>query len=269
MLRLLVLLLLLANLVYAAWSQAWWVPPAGWLPDLAPTREPERLARQIAPERVEVLRTTPAEPPPAPPVVEETATEAPSPTPDEPPSTDTPPSPSPAAAPEEAVATKAEAAKKAESTQCVQVFGMTDVQYSVLQTAVASALPNSGWVLKHSTQPARWLVYSGKLSSPDIMATKKAELRELKVEYREVTTPALQPGLAMGTYSSEERAQNALKNVTRAGVKGARVVQERPETPLTTMQWPKANEALKAQVQALVKRLGDEGLEGKQLQPCP
>jgi hypothetical protein len=273
MLRLLVLLLLLANLVYAAWRQAWWMPPPGWLPDLAPTREPERLAHQIAPERVKVLRTeTAAEPPPAPPTPPATAeapTEEPSPTADVATGTAPTPSTSPPAPAEEAPPAKAEAAKKAEPTQCLQIGGMNDKQYGVLQPALAAALPHSGWVLKNSTQPARWLVYSGKLSSPDIMATKKAELRELKVEFREVATPALQPGLAMGTYSSEERAQHALKDVTRAGVKGARVVQERPEAKLTTVQWPKANDGLKEQVQALIKRLGDEGLEGKQLQPCP
>jgi hypothetical protein len=266
MLRLLVLLLLLANLVYAAWRQAWWVPPPGWLPELAPTREPGRLARQVAPERVEVLRPEAAtEPPPAPPVMAEIPTEEP--TADVATGTDPTPSTSPPA--EEAPPAKVETTKKVDPTQCLQIGGMNDTQYGVLQPALASALPDSGWVLKHSTQPARWLVYSGKLSSPDIMATKKAELRELKVDFREVTTPALQPGLAMGTYSSEERAQHALKDVTRAGVKGARVVQERPEAKLTTVQWPKANEGLKAQVQALIKRLGNEGLEGKELQPCP
>ncbi|HEX5786501.1 MAG TPA: hypothetical protein VFY35_17385 [Burkholderiaceae bacterium] len=268
MLRRLVLVLLLANLAYAAWSQAWWTLPPGWLPDPTPTREPERLAQQIAPERVQVLHTASAEPPKDTPATA-TTTDT-SPTPDVGTAPDATPSASPLAPTEEPPPTaKAEAAPKTESTQCLQISGMNDKQYGVLQTALASALPNSGWVLKHSTQAARWLVYSGKLSSPDIMATKKAELRELKVEFREVTTPALQPGLAMGTYSSEERAQHALKDVTRAGVKGARVVQERPETLLTTVQWPKANEGLKEQVQALVKRLGDEGLEGKPLQPCP
>lgn len=251
MLRLLVLVLLVANLAYAAWSQSWMALPPGWLPSPTPTREPQRLDQQLNPERMQVLSATAPTPSNEP---NHTTTEATAAAlPPEPPSPDT-------AAP---------SADRAEPTRCIQVAALNDKQFGVLRIALVSGLPDSGWVVNTSTQPARWLVYSGKLSSPAIMAAKKTELRDLKVEFREVTTPALQPGLAMGTYSSEERAQQALKDVTRAGVKGARVVPERLETTLTTVQWPKATDSLQGQVQTLLQRLADEGLEGKLPQPCP
>ena len=53
MLRALAGLLLLANLVFLAWTQSWlapWLPPPG-----ASEREPERLRLQVRPESVIVL----------------------------------------------------------------------------------------------------------------------------------------------------------------------------------------------------------------------
>jgi hypothetical protein len=56
MLRLLVLLLVLANAGYWAWTHGWL--PAGWLPPPADgehEREPARLAAQVRPETIELL----------------------------------------------------------------------------------------------------------------------------------------------------------------------------------------------------------------------
>lgn len=53
MLRLVVLLLLLANAVYFAWSQGLLLP-LGWAP--SQQAEPQRLAQQIRPEAVQVMR---------------------------------------------------------------------------------------------------------------------------------------------------------------------------------------------------------------------
>ena len=52
MLRVLVLLLLLANAVYLAWGQGWLLP-VGFGP--TPQREPQRLAQQIRPQAVELM----------------------------------------------------------------------------------------------------------------------------------------------------------------------------------------------------------------------
>jgi hypothetical protein len=52
-LRVLVALLLLANLVFFGWSRSWFAP--AWPPPRAGEHEPERLRAQIAPERITVL----------------------------------------------------------------------------------------------------------------------------------------------------------------------------------------------------------------------
>jgi len=260
MLRLVALLLVLANLGYAAWAQGWLTPYFQGLPSPEPTREPDRLNQQVTPQRI-VLLTDKGEPVATqmpPPEDQATTTEAPQANPAAP-ATDMAPNANGSSAPSDP-----EPAKR-----CIRVAALTEQQASVLRIALLATQPDGGWDMRSGTLPARWIVYSGKLSTPTVMSAKRAELKLLGIEFREVQTPAFQPGLAMGTYSTEGAAQQVLREVARAGVRGAKVVQERAETTLTTVQWPEATEAQLAQTVALVQRLATEGLEGKQVQPCP
>lgn len=265
MMRMVALFLLLANLAYAAWSAGWLIPYFNGLPAPGPSREPERLSQQIEPNRI-VLMTVygeqpqpPAPTPPNPPAGSEVAEpgkpeaaigSAADTTPPTPPAT--PPAP------------ETDAPKR-----CIRIAALSEQQASVLRIALLATQPDGGWEMRTVTVPPRWIVYSGKLSTPAVMSAKKAELRLLGIEFREVQTPAFQPGLAMGTYSTEAAAQQVLREITRSGVRGAKVVQERAESTQTSVQWPAATEAQLAQTVALVQRLAAEGLEGKQVQPCP
>jgi hypothetical protein len=95
------------------------------------------------------------------------------------------------------------------------------------------------------------------------MARKKTELRELKVDFREVGSPSLSPGLALGTYSSEAAAQQALQDVVRKGVRSAKVAQERIETTSVSLRLPAITDAQRAAVASL-----GAPLAGKKLQRC-
>lgn len=53
MLRMLVLLLLLANLLFFGWARGWFAP--AWPAPRTAEREPERVAAQVRPELIEVL----------------------------------------------------------------------------------------------------------------------------------------------------------------------------------------------------------------------
>ena len=92
---------------------------------------------------------------------------------------------------------------------------------------------------------------------------KKAELRELGVTFRDVGTPGLAPGLALGTYSSEAAAQQALQDVGKKGVRTARVAQEREETSAWNLRLPEVTDAQRATVTGL-----GSALVGKRLQRC-
>ena len=112
--------------------------------------------------------------------------------------------------------------------------------------------------------PARWVVYLGKFARTEALQRRKTELRQAKVDFRDVSNPALQPGLALGTYSTEEAAQQALQDVQKAGVRGAKVAQERPDTHTYTVKWPALTPTERAQLNPL-----GPAFAGKSLQECP
>ena len=178
MLRLVALLLLLANAGYFAWSQGH-LRPLGWGP--VEQREPERLQQQVAADQLQVIPPKGSAPADAP---------APPPAPAKPDTPDT--APTAATGP----------------TSCQQVAGLSTAQADALQAALAGmGLDGSRWTHDESVLPERWIVYIGKFPSADLLSRKKTELRALRVEFRDVNAPALQPGLALGTYSAEAAAQ--------------------------------------------------------------
>lgn len=249
--------LVMANLAYFAWSQGW-LMGAGFLPHPWPQTEPERLSQQIRDDQVRLLRPAPEAPGPA------RAQPAGSDQPPEPPATTV------AAAPPDAAGPAASLPPDSPPpTTCLQLSGpLNDRQFASLRAELTGKLPDSAWTVGTSIQPPRWIVYSGKFSSTDLMASRKAELRQLQVDYREVSNPTLQPGLAMGTYSTESGAQQALRDVTKAGVRGAKVVVERPEATLYTFRLPQADQALQDRFQDILDRLAGGLLKGRTLQTC-
>lgn len=247
MLRLLVVLLLLANGGYYAWSQGLLRP---W--GLAPSTqaEPERLQRQLQPQALRLLpaASAPAQPPSAPPApASEAAPE---------------PATAPATAPVAAAPVSATAAAPAPAqgpTQCLQAGSFDERQAQALRQALA-AWPAGSWELAASTQSGRWMVYMGRFPDVDVVDKKRVELRALNIAF-DRPGAALEPGLSLGRYSSEERAEAALKDLARQGVRTARVVQERAEARLFQLQLGHATPAQRRQAQELP-------LAGKALKPC-
>lgn len=226
MLRLFALLMLLANAGYFAWSQGH-LRPLGWGP--VEQREPERLAQQLASDKLRLDGGAPA------------------------PAT---PNPSPAAA---------TTATGAEPTTCLSLTGLSAEQASAVTTALGSAnLDNSRWTQDESVLPERWIVYVGKFPSTDLLNRKKTELRSLRVEFRDVNAPALQPGLALGTYSTEAAAQTALQELGRAGVRSGKVTKEREEQRSVAVRLPALTDAERTRIEPLVLQAA-----GKPLTVCP
>ena len=257
MLRGLAIILVLANVAYMAWTHGW-LYRAGLLPAPWPLTEPGRIAQQLRAEYIDIHRepkaadATDQPEPKAVPAAESPASE-----------TSTPSTPS---TPDEQ---SAKAGVPSEVPRCAQLSGtLTERQFASIRMAVADALPDNAWTVSTSVQPARWIVYTGKYASADTLAARKAELKQLQVEFRDVSATNLQPGLAMGTYSTEAGAQQALRDVTKAGVKGAKVVIERPEATLYTFKLPEATDALQERFKRLMNDMPPDVLKGKTLQAC-
>lgn len=252
MLRGLAASLVLANAGYLAWTQGW-LYQAGLLPSPLPHTEPARIAQQLRPEYIGLIK----EPQKAAPAQVDTPDGA-----------ESAPLTPPAATDHEPVAASANTLA-AEPTRCAQLSGaLTDKQFATLRAAMTGVLPDNAWAVSTAVQPPRWIVYSGKLAGADTLAARRAELKQLQVEFRDVSLVSLQPGLAMGTYSTEAGAQQALRDVTKVGVKGAKVVIERPEATLYTLKLPEATDAVQARFKQLMDRLPPDTLKGKALQAC-
>ena len=232
MLRLLVLLLAVANLAYFAWWQGWLAPYG-----LAPVRveEPERLAQQIRPDALKILG----------PADNKALDAAPEP---EPPATLSPTAPV-AAAPRDG--------------QCLRAGPYTEAQASALRTALAS-LPASAWSFESVTIPAHWIVYMGRYADNEAAEKKKGELRYLAIQFQPLTNPQLAPGLSLGGYDTQEAAQVALQALSQRGVRTARVVQERAPQPGQWLQLAAVDAGLRERITAA--RLP---LAGKTLTACP
>ncbi|MBL0918660.1 MAG: SPOR domain-containing protein [Hydrogenophaga sp.] len=261
MLRWLVIVLVAANAIYYAGTQGHLVA-FGW-PAASEPREPQRLERQIDPERLRLLNgprgAEPVRPPARPPVASPdpsppasaSATQAPSPpavvaaNPAPPPA---PTAPAPADAP----------------PGCWQAGGFTDEQAELLRAELRLlGLADSAWQLAEVRNPGRWIVYMGRYDSAEQAARKKAELRGMGIDFRDVNTPGLAPGIAVGTFSSEPAAREGLQTAERRGVRTARVVQERAESLTFNLRLPAITPAQRQRIDALGPAMG-----GRSLQRC-
>lgn len=226
MLRIVAVLLLLANGLYFAWTQGM-LAGVGMVP--AQQHEPERLKAQIEPGTLRLLNGPRSEP------------ETP---PDAPAADSAPPS-----------------ARLA--TACWQASGFTPAQADGLRAALAAAgIGEDLWQFSESRSSGRWVVYMGRYNDEQ-MEKKKGELRALKIDFREVNLPTTGPGLALGTFSSEEAVQQALKDVAKRGVRTARVAVERPELVSVSLRLPAITEAQRVEVDGL-----GAAMDGKSLQRC-
>lgn len=209
MLRLLVVVLLVANAAYFAWAQ-------GYLQSqgLAPQgeSEPQRLEQQLQPQGLRIL------------------------------------------SPSESRAKVAAAAP--EPPACLQTGVLDEALLPKLRTAATEALPQGSWWLENAVVPARWIVYMGQYPDNEVLEKKKAELRTRRVSFQALNNPALQPGLSLGSYPTQEQADQALADLGTRGIRTARVLQERPAVTGQRMRLPAVDEALRGRLHGLKPVLG-------------
>lgn len=148
---------------------------------------------------------------------------------------------------------------------CLWAPGFSPGQADALRQAMGTlSLPESVWSLSENRSPGRWIVYWGKFESPEVMAQRKATLRRLKIDHREVTLPRLAPGLALGTFSNEDATKEALSKVQAQGIRTARLAVERAETVNWALRLPAITETQRQAILGL-----GAALAGKTLQACP
>ena len=215
MLRALVVVLVLANLAFWAWS-------AGALEGLglAPTseRDPGRLGQQVRPEAVRVLA----------PAAAASALRAAS----------APPMP-PAIAP---------------ALACLEAGPFAPAAVEAAELALAgAALAEVHWVRVSVDIPAQFAVVLGPFDNRDALQKKRTELERLKLTVEELDLPgaARQRGLGLGRYDSSAAADAALASFGKSGVRSAKVVTLRPPGSESRIRVANATPAQAASLRAL------------------
>lgn len=225
MLRLTVLLLVLANAGYWAWSQGL-LAAYGLAP--AVQSEPQRMATQIRPEAIRLL------------------------TPDEAKKLETRPAQG---------AVTAAASEAPAAPECLQAGMFNEQQTAALRASLETALPAGTWQFESAIEPARWIVYMGKYNTDESLAKKRGELRQLGVAFRPVTNPALAPGLALASFAAQADADKELARIATKGVRTARVTQERAETRGHMLKLASVDTELRARLETVKPQLEGKALQ--------
>ena len=217
MLRALVAALLLANIVFYAWTQGWLdgVVGARSIGD----REPERMGRQVRPDIVRILPPEPA------------SAAASGSTSGSAESTPPPASTTAAAAPV--------------MLSCLEAGPFSEAAVNAARTAARGALPDADLAVVPKTTPAIWMVYMGRYADLEALKKKEEELKRRRLNYEEVRgNPGLTPGLSLGRFDDRNDATKALEQFTQLGIRTARIVEFAPATTGQMLRIEKADATL-------------------------
>lgn len=228
MLRSLVLILLIVNAAFFAWSHGWLNNIVGVQPDSQ--HEPQRMAQQIHADKIVVARAL------ASPSAAQTATAA-----------DTPASAAdaasmageaaaaasgnePAASQPAGMASAAAATPANEAGLCVEAGPFSAAEYNSVEATLRPLLPAGSWSSHTVAIQGLWLVYMGPYGDADMLERKQTELRRIKgLNFEEVRTPAnLALGLSLGRYGRLDEAEAGLNTLRNRGIRTARIVNIRP-----------------------------------------
>lgn len=203
MLRSLVLVLLLVNATFYAWTHGWLNSFIGVQPEAQ--HEPQRLSQQIHPDK---LILVPSEP---------DAGSAPSPVPSE-----------ASAPPEQAV--------------CLEAGPFDSNESAQVNEAMRAQMPAGSWTSEQVSVPGEYLVYMGPYPDATLYARKVQELKRMRnMNLEEIQTPAaLAHGLSLGRFNRQDEAVAALEAWRARGIRTARVVTSRPPMELQVVRVPLA-----------------------------
>jgi hypothetical protein len=189
-------------------------------PQLRPDREPQRLDRQISPDAIQVLPDLPT----ASGAARASGSSG---------GTTVEPAGAPAAGAASAAASGAAGASSAvatkvgeDSVDCAESGPLNDTELAALRKTLAKAGVQPEAIVERKQQPTNtWLVYIGRFSDSEAWQAKADELRRLNIKFDRVTQPpSLSPGLSLGSYASASEASVHLDDLSKHGVKTARVV---------------------------------------------
>ena len=154
------------------------------------------------------------------------------------------------------------AATNGKPAECWQAGVFAEAEVAGLKQVLES-WPGGSWSLEPTVEPARWIVYMGKYLTPENVARKKGELRQIGISFEPLSNPSLEPGLSLGGFATQAQAAQQLEVLAQRGVRTAKVVQEREEMRGQLLKLPAVDDGLRPRLEDL-----RSALAGKNLRPC-
>ena len=265
-------LLLLGNLAYFIWAQGLLAPLGFGKSDQG---EPQRLTRQIAPERIIILPADGGKDSVPPASAAGAASAASSSVSHEAAQILSANSPPTALAIEELNRTPASAPVAVSSVpvggassekmvaqavkgpaQCLQSPALEVKALADVRRSLETQWPPGSWKITSVSKSGRWLVYMGKYPNDSILEKKQGELKLLKVAFFPVKNQDLAPGISLGEFDSQAKAQQALQDLNKLGIRTAKVIQESAGKVSHVAVIPAVTPKLRPLVEALQTKLG-------------
>ncbi len=264
MLRTLVLLLVIVNAAFFAWTQGWLKGVVDLQPDSQ--HEPQRLSRQVNADQIVVVSAStsqPAstEPTATSPFADASASEAAS---------------DPMAMPDEATEAGDAASAAfgrdarmsdtlsttpgtsrttaaAEATQCLEAGPFTQAELGPVEASLKPVVPPGSWASKAVSIQGLWLVYMGPYADAGMLQRKQAELRHIKgLDFEEVRTPtSLALGISLGRYNRLAEAEAGLTKLRNRGIRTARIVNVRPPMELKLVRIEQASASTRSTLESI------------------
>jgi hypothetical protein len=245
MLRSLVLILLLVNAAFFAWSHGWLNKVIGVQPDAQ--HEPQRMGLQVQADKIVVIApvaaTAEASGQAAAAAASQAASEASSDHGD----AGAAPNEAGASGPSSPAAEPSGAQAAAEGNgACVEAGPFSTNEYAAVENTLKAVLPAGSWAGQAVAIQGLWLVYMGPYPDQDLFAHKQSELRHIKgLNFEEVRTPAsLAQGLSLGRYNRQAEAEAALTTLRNRGIRTARVVNVRPDMEVQVVRIAHTNQRI-------------------------
>lgn len=236
MLRLIVVLLVMANAAFYAWHR-------GWLDAVLGTttqgqQDPQRRSQQVNPERLIVVGGPSIGPDSTAPAAAAEAASLAVPN---------------AAAEATGQAPAASSAPTQIEARCLEAGPFTVDESRQAASQMGRILPKGAWTTQAVAVPGLWLIYMGPYPDAETLERKQAELRRIKpLSFEEVRSPSsLAMGFSLGRYGNENLANAALESMRLRGVRTARVVNARPPMSLTVLKVAQADSATQARLSSL------------------
>ncbi|HET9823433.1 MAG TPA: SPOR domain-containing protein [Burkholderiaceae bacterium] len=153
---------------------------------------------------------------------------------------------------EAAAALAAASAARQTSAQCLEAGPFTASALEGAEQALASLLPERGWIRASRELGAQFGVVIGPLVGRDAVQKKEAELKALRVAYEEARLPGeREPALVLARFDARSAAEAELDNLAKRGVRTARVAATREAGVEWRLRLDNASPALAAQLRAL------------------